>query len=66
MGIYPKVLLMNPLGITEPKYLMKLKAACLNILLADVYVDDDYMWKVHFHKYWNGIVCDSTEVGRYV
>jgi hypothetical protein len=66
MGITPKVLFMNALGILDQEYVMKMKAAYLNILLADVYVDDDIIWKFKFHKYWDGIIIDSTELGRYV
>ncbi|MFA5306040.1 MAG: hypothetical protein WC365_01185 [Candidatus Babeliales bacterium] len=66
LGVTPKVLLMNPLGITEPKYLYMMKANYLRVLLADVYVDDDPMWTKNLPKYWDGIVCNTTELGRYV
>ena len=66
LGVTPKILFMNPLGILDPSYMMMMKASYLNILKADVYVDDDPIWKFQMHKYWNGIVIDSTELGKYV
>jgi hypothetical protein len=66
VGVYPKVLFMNPLGILDQDYMMMMKAAYLNILKAHVYVDDDPLWKFNFPKYWDGIICDSTELGRYL
>ena len=66
MGIIPKVMFMNPLGILDQPYVFKMKAAYLNILNADVYVDDDPIWKFKFRKFWDGIIIDSTELGRYV
>lgn len=66
LGITPKVLLMNPLGIMDFDYLLKMKAAYLSILKADVYVDDDPIWAMQLPKHWKGIVCDSTMIGRYL
>ena len=66
LGITPKVLFMNPLGLLDFEYMMMMKANYLRILLADIYVDDDPTWKFKMHKYWGGIVIDSTELGRYV
>lgn len=66
LGVKPKVLFMNPLGILDFNYIVQMKAAYLSLLLADVYVDDDPLWALHLPKYWDGIICDSTMVGRYI
>jgi len=66
LGVTHKVLFMNPLGILDFEYIMMMKANYLRILKAGIYVDDDPIWKFQFHKYWDGIVIDSTELGKYV
>lgn len=66
MGIAPKVLFMNPLGILDFDYIVRMKAAYLSILKADVYVDDDPLWLNKLSNHWDGILCDSTQVGRYL
>jgi len=66
LGVKPKVLFMNPLGILDFDYIMMMKACYLRILKADIYVDDDVTWKFKMHKYWDGLVIESSELGRYV
>lgn len=66
LGVTPKVLFMNPLGILDFEYIMMMKACYLRILKADIYVDDDVTWKFKMHKYWDGLVIESSELGRYV
>lgn len=66
LGIHPKILCMNVLNRLDPDYLYRMKAAYLNILEAHVYVDDDPRFKIYMPKYWDGIVIDSTELGRYI
>lgn len=66
LGIKPYVLCMNPILNYDAKYIYKMKAHYLDMLDIKIYVDDDPRWKLFLPKLWDGIVIDSTEVGRYV
>jgi hypothetical protein len=66
LGIKPFVLCMNPILNYEPQHIYKMKAHYLMMLDIGVYVDDDPRFKIFMPKYWDGIVIDSTELGRYV
>lgn len=66
MGVTPKIMFMNVLRRTDPDYLYRMKAGYLNVLCADIYVDDDPRFKIFMPKYWDGVVIDSTELGAYL
>jgi len=66
MGIKPYVLCMNPILNYEPNYLYRMKAKYLEMLDISIYVDDDPRFKIFMPKYWDGLVIDSTELGRYI
>lgn len=66
LGVHPKILCMNVMRITDPKYIYEMKANYLRILKADIYVDDDARFKLFMPKYWDGLVIDSTELGAYI
>jgi hypothetical protein len=66
INVEPFVLCMNPILNYEADYLYKMKAKYLEMLDIKIYVDDDPRFKLFMPKFWDGLVIDSTELGRYL